>query len=64
MRMGWRCWISDAPVLIYVMGQEGDKFFRLPEVYVKGNNVRFPPSYQLRRRGETRFGLEWEADYI
>lgn len=35
-------WISDAPVLIYVMGQEGDKFFRLPEVYVKGNNVRFP----------------------
>lgn len=22
--------------------QEGDKFFRLPEVYVKGNNVRRP----------------------
>ncbi len=24
---------------------EGDKFFRLPEVYVRGNNVRFDQSF-------------------
>lgn len=29
---------SKLPLLIQV--QEGDKFVRLPEVYVKGNNVR------------------------
>lgn len=25
---------------------EGDKFFRLPEVYVRGNNVRFTHAVQ------------------
>lgn len=26
---------------------EGDKFFRLPEVYVRGNNVRSPPTRRV-----------------
>lgn len=28
---------------------EGDKFFRLPEVYIRGNNVRFWPAQGVIR---------------
>lgn len=35
--VGKQMWMNDAN---WGTSQEGDKFFRLPEVYVKGNNVR------------------------
>ena len=36
---------------------EGDKFFRLPEVYIRGNNVRLHPRVgdSLRKRYPVRY---------
>jgi hypothetical protein len=36
---------------------DGDRFYRLAEAYVRGNNVRLPPRLRWRRRKEGRLML-------
>ena len=36
--------LANLPLLL----QDGDSFMRIPEVYVKGNNVRHPSILRLR----------------
>ncbi len=38
----WDTWMNLTLKEVVQTSPEGDKFFRLPEVYVRGNNVEYP----------------------
>lgn len=38
----WDTWMNLTLQEVVQTSPEGDKFFRLPEVYVRGNNVEYP----------------------
>ena len=40
----WDTWMNLTLQEVVQTSPEGDKFFRLPEVYVRGNNVEFSGS--------------------